>query len=615
MCGIFAYSGPRNVNEILIQGLKNLEYRGYDSAGIAFFDKGVIHRFRVCGGVKELKNKTQSFSSGGGLGIGHTRWATHGSPSETNAHPHHSDTIYVVHNGVIENIKEIKQIIPADKLLSETDTELIAHLISHFHKSEHLGFLESILKSVSLLKGSYAVVAINENYPKEMIAFKSGPPLILAKKEEEFFISSDLYALEDNTETLFLEEEEILHLKSDQFQILNFKGEIIKRSFKKFSKKNRTALSNFKGKHPHFMIKEILEQPKVLSELIKNHINKNSQEIEFKVSKGNPKELSQFLKDSSEILIVACGSSYYAGLFAKYFLEEVAKVRVSVEIASEFIYKKPLVFPKTLVVFISQSGETADILTALKQTERLGLKSLCFCNVQNSSLERKTNFSVSLSAGKEVAVASTKTFFASVFSLSFFAFSIARIKKEPLPQEKEFIQELLSLPKLIEEILNCDQFFLEIMEKLKKFKTFLYLGRGPYYPMALEGALKLKEIAYLHAEAYPSGEMKHGPLAMIDKKTAVLALLPASGILYQKSVTNLREAQSRGAYLISIGGKAEDQELKNLSDSFLNLPITHSLIHPFLSIIPLQMMAYYISRSYGYDVDRPRNLAKSVTVE
>ena len=276
--------------------------------------------------------------------------------------------------------------------------------------------------------------------------------------------------------------------------------------------------------------------------------------------------------------------------------------------------KKPLVHSNTLAVFISQSGETADILTALKQTQQLNLKSLSFCNVQNSSLERKTNFSVSLSAGKEVSVASTKTFFSSVFSLSFFAFFIAKIRGQ-ISQEKEFVKELLPLPKLIKEILKCEQFFLEIMEKLKNFKTFLYLGRGPYYPMALEGALKLKEIAYLHAEAYPSGEMKHGPLAMIDKNTAVLALLPASGILYQKSLINLREAQSRGAYLISIGGKSEDQELKNLSDSFLNLPIAHRLIHPFLSIIPLQMMSYYISRSYGHNVDRPRNLAKSVTVE
>ena len=614
MCGIFAYSGPRNVTKILIQGLTNLEYRGYDSAGIAFFDKNTIRRFRVCGGVKKLKDKTQSLSNKGGLGMGHTRWATHGSPSETNAHPHHSDAIYIVHNGVIENITEIKQIISTNKLMSETDTELIAHLINHFHKLEKLSFFDSVLKSATLLRGSFAVVAMHAKLPKEIVAFKSGPPLILAKKENEFFISSDLHALSAKTEFLFLEEDEILHLKANQFQIFNFRGEKIERSFKKISKESLSILDSPKGKHPHFMIKEILEQPIVLSQLIANHIDKNSKEIKFKISKGNQAELKQALKIAPEILILACGSSYYAGLFAKYFLEDIAKTKVSVEIASEFIYKKSVILPNTLVVFISQSGETADILTALKQTEQLNLKSLCFCNVQNSSLERKANFSVSLSAGKEIAVASTKAFCASVFSLSLFAFFIAKVKRL-LQSEQKIISELLPLPSLTEKILTCDSFFLEIMEKLKNFKTFLYLGRGLYYPMALEGALKLKEIAYLHAEAYPSGEMKHGPLAMIDKNTAVVALLPANGTLYKKSLINLREAKSRGAYLISIGGKTQEQELKNLSDSLLNLPTEHDLIHPLLSIIPLQMMAYYISRSFGYNVDQPRNLAKSVTVE
>ena len=613
MCGIFAYSGPRNVTEVLIDGLTKLEYRGYDSAGIAFFDKEVIQRFRVRGGVKGLKNKTQSLCHKGGIGMGHTRWATHGSPSETNAHPHNSDTIYVVHNGVIENITEIKQIISIDKLTSETDTEIIAHLINYFHKSKNLSLLESIFKSVPLLKGSYAVTTLHEKNSQEIVAFKSGPPLILAKKENEFFISSDLHALENDSEVLFLEDEEILHLKNNQFQIFDFKGNKIDRSFKKIPK-DTLSPDSVKGKHPHFMIKEMLEQPTVLSHLIDSHINKNSQKIEFKISKGDQKELNRLLKNVDEILILACGSSYYAGLFAKYFLEDIAKVKASVEVASEFIYKKAVILPNTLAVFISQSGETADILTALKQTEQMGLKSLSFCNTQNSSLERKTNFSFLLLAGKEVAVASTKTFFASVFSLSLFAFFISKIK-EQLQEEQKVITNLLSLPNLTEKTLKCGPFFLDFMETLKSFKTFLFLGRGLYYPIALEGALKLKEIAYLHAEAYPSGEMKHGPLAMIDKNTAVVALLPAEGILYQKSLTNLREAKSRGAYLISIGGKTEDQELKKLSDSFLNLPMAHSFIHPLLSIAPLQIMAYYISRSFGYNIDQPRNLAKSVTVE
>ncbi|MCY4321059.1 MAG: glutamine--fructose-6-phosphate transaminase (isomerizing), partial [Bdellovibrionaceae bacterium] len=556
MCGIFAYSGSRNVTKVLTKGLTNLEYRGYDSAGIAFFDKKSIRRFRVCGGVKELQKKTLALHNKGGIGMGHTRWASHGPPSEINAHPHHSDTIYVVHNGVIENVEEIKKIISCDKILSDTDTELIAHLINHFHQSENLSFFESILKSADLMKGSFAVVALNEKNPKELIAFKSGPPLILAKKENDFFISSDLQALENDSEIIFLDEEEILHLKNNHFKIFNFKGKKLKRSFKKIPKDNISLSGTSKQNHPHFMIKEILEQPLVLSQIIDKHINKKSQKIKFKIAKGNQKELNQILKDTPEILILGCGSSYYSALFAKYFLEENAGIKVSVEIASEFIYKKSVILPNSLVIFVSQSGETADILTALKHTKKLGLKSLSFCNVQNSSLERKTDFSVFLSAGKEIAVASTKTFLASVFSFCLFAFFISKLKKT-LKNEQKIIAELLSLPRLAEKVLNCDQFFLEMKEKLKSFKTFLYLGRGPYYPIALEGALKLKEIAYLHAEAYPSGEMKHGPLAMIDKQTAVVAILPIHETLYQKSLTNLREAQSRGAYLISIGGKVQ----------------------------------------------------------
>ena len=610
MCGIFAYSGPQNVTEILLKGLKNLEYRGYDSAGMAFFHLNRIHRFRVCGELSQLKKKLKKLPAHHSLGIGHTRWATHGEPSEINAHPHRSQFIYVVHNGVIENTEEIKQIIHPKSLFSETDTELIPHLIHHFYQNKSLNFLQSIFKSLPLLKGSYAVVAINEKQPSEMIAFKSGPPLILCRKDKDFFISSDLQALEEqNFEVIFLEDEELAFLKNNQVQLFNFKGQKIYKKFKKHSQAKRDST---KGKHPHFMLKEILEQDQTLKHLIDNHIGKNT--LDLKLSKGNKKELNTLLKNSSEILILACGSSYYAGLFAKYVLEDIAKIKVSVEMASEFIYRKTFMPAKTLPLFISQSGETADILTAFKQIKKWNLQSLSLCNVKNSSLDRKTDFSLSLFAGAEVAVASTKAFSASILSLCFLAFHIAKLKK-CLKQEKSFVQKLLSLPLQIEQVLSCDQFFLKMMEKLKSFKAFFYLGRGLYYPMALEGALKLKEIAYLHAEAYPSGEMKHGPLAMIDKNTAVLALLNPSGLLYKKSLTNLKTAKSRGAYLITIGGDEKDKELRLLSDQNLPLPKTHKLFHPLLALIPLQMMAYYISRSYGYNADKPRNLAKSVTVE
>lgn len=614
MCGIFAYSGPRNVTEVLIEGLKGLEYRGYDSAGVAFFESGRVQRLRVCGGVNELKKKIQSLDHKNSLGIGHTRWATHGAPAEKNAHPHHSHFIYVVHNGVIENAEEIKQIIDPKNLLSDTDTELIPHLIHHFCKTENLDFLQSVFKSIHWMKGSYAVVVINEKQPDEIIAFKSGPPLILCKGDNEFFISSDPQAVtQQGVEMIFLEDEEVLHLKKNKFQIFNFKAEKVSRKFKKYSFQE---VDKDKGNHPHFMIKEILEQPQSLTRLMNSHIDKNKQEIIFKLSKGSEKDFNKLFKSSPELTILACGSSYYSAVFAKYFLEDIGKIRVNVEMASEFIYRESFISKGSPVLFISQSGETADILTAFKQTEKLGLKSLSLCNVKDSSLDRKTDFSLSMSAGPEVAVASTKSFSASLMALSLFAFHLAKLKGNlDSKQEQDFVQQILALPSLMEKVLHCDQFFLKIMKKLKSFKAFFYLGRGLYYPIALEGALKLKEIAYLHAEAYPSGEMKHGPLAMIDKSTAVVALLPYSGTIYKKSLINLKETQSRGACIISIGGREGDEELKNVSDYHLPLPESHKLFHPLLTLIPLQVMAYYISRSYGYNADRPRNLAKSVTVE
>jgi len=610
MCGIFAYSGSKKTDKILIQGLKNLEYRGYDSAGVAFFEDNKIKRYRVCGGVEELEKHIPSSLAKRELGIGHTRWATHGRPSKINAHPHKAGSVYVVHNGVIENADQIKSRISAKSLVSETDTELIALMIDFFMQSENLDFFKAILKSLPLLKGSYAVVTLCGQNPKEMIAFKSGPPLILAKKDRDFFISSDWQALEDELEVLFLEDEEILLLKDNQIQIFNFKGDPIQRDFQKKSKKKEPATQ--KGKHPHFMIKEILEQPEVFSSLITTHLDLNKSQIDLKLSKGSLEALNQSLKNSSQLLILACGSSYFTGLFAKYVLEDLAGLSVQVEVASEFIYRKAHLLSKTSVLFISQSGETADILTAFKQIEKENLTSLSLCNVANSTLDRKSHFSLNMQAGKELAVASTKSFSASLLSLIFLAFHIKKIKYEiNEKEESDFIKELLKLPFLIKPLLNSGNFFLEIMEELKNCKNFFYLGRGFYYPIALEGALKLKEIAYLHAEAYPSGEMKHGPLAMIDKNTLLLALLPPESLLYQKSLTNIKEALSRGARLIAIGGEKKLKESQHL----LKLPKTHPLLHPLLSLIPLQMMAYYISRSYGYNADRPRNLAKSVTVE
>ncbi len=613
MCGIFAYSGSRPVPDILVEGLKKLEYRGYDSSGIAFFHQDHIKHFRVCGGVSELENLLSKNSYKGHLGMGHTRWATHGSPSEQNAHPHKSSSIYIVHNGVIENENELRKQIDPGFLTSETDTELIAYLISKFYEKDRPDLLKSVLKVTESLRGSYAVVVLCEEKPDEIIAFKKGPPLMFCKGKEDYFISSDPYVSgEYSDQVLFLNDEEVLHLKKDQFEIYNFKGEKIERGFETML--YNSSLSDKKG-YPHFMLKEIFEQPHSVGRSLSPHIDKGEQTFNLKVFKGNQKNFDELFEKASQILIVACGSSYYAGLFAKYFIEGLVPIRVDVEMASEFIYRKSFIPEGTPVLFISQSGETADILTAFKQTEERHLESISLCNVKGSTLDRKAKYSLYMESGKEVGVASTKTFSSSLILLSLLGLHIAKIKKYlSLDEEKKLVQDLLSLPSYMEESLNYDKFFLETAETLKKFSGFFYLGRGLYYPIALEGALKLKEIAYLHAEAYPSGEMKHGPLAMIDENIIVIVLLPLKGVLYEKTLTNLKEAKARGAYIIGLGASKEE-ELEKLCNHHLVLPKINDLFHPILNLIPLQMMAYYISRSYGYDADRPRNLAKSVTVE
>ncbi|MGI9548574.1 MAG: glutamine--fructose-6-phosphate transaminase (isomerizing) [Bdellovibrionales bacterium] len=615
MCGIFAYSGSQSVPQVLIQGLKKLEYRGYDSSGMAFFDGGEVQHLRVCGGVSELEKLLSQKNYQGHLGIGHTRWATHGAPSEKNAHPQKSSCIYVVHNGVIENENELRRQISSQKFTSETDTEVIAHLIFEECEKNNSDLLKSVFKVVKLLKGSYAVVVLNKNNPDELIAFKKGPPLMLCQGQDQYFISSDPHVCgETSDQILFLEDEEILHLKKNEFQIYNFEGKKIQRKFEKIN--HEESFSEKKG-FPHFMLKEIFEQPQSIARSLAPHIDKDSLSLNLKISKGDLQDFNKLFKDHSQMLILACGSSYYAGLFAKYFIEDITPLRVDVEMASEFIYRKSFVEKGTPVLFISQSGETADILIALEQIKQKNLEPISLCNVKGSTLDRKAKYGLYMEAQKEVGVASTKTFSSSLVVLSLLGLHISKVKKSLDPKEANlFVKNLVALPTYVEEVLNCDKFFLKSAETLKKFSGFFYLGRGLYYPMALEGALKLKEIAYLHAEAYPSGEMKHGPLAMIDESVVVLILLPLKGRLFEKTLTSLKEVKSRGAYIIGLGnGTLKDTGVEDLCDNYIELPEIHPLLHPLLTLIPLQMLAYYISRSYGYNADRPRNLAKSVTVE
>ena len=447
-----------------------------------------------------------------------------------------------------------------------------------------------------------------EKTPNELIAFKNGPPLMLCKGEEEVFISSDPHAASEHArQALFLEDGDTLHLKNQHWKVFNQKGKKAQRVFVPLNQSK--ALSEKKG-YPHFMLKEIFEQPAILREVISNHTEK--EQINFQASPQ--KGFDNLLSKTSEMVIVACGSSYHAALYGRYLIENLAGIKTRSELASEFVYRNPVISPGTVFLFISQSGETADTLAALKWVKKKAFPTLGLCNVKDSTLDRLSRYSLYMNAGQEIGVASTKSFTASLISLSLLALHLGRLKKRLSKiQEKQLIKDLLSLPSYMEKTLNYKRFFIKEAENFRRFKGFLYLGRGPHYPLALEGALKLKEIAYTHAEGYPAGEMKHGPLALIDKRKVVVILIP-TGFLYKKTLISLKEAKARGAFIVALGG-SKNSELPSLCHHQLPLPEVDPLFHPILSLGPLQMMAYFISRSYGYNADRPRNLAKSVTVE
>ena len=706
MCGIFAYSGSGDVPQILVEGLKKLEYRGYDSSGLAFFSSGNrIKCVKACGGVSELekllsdkisnkkkqsppavaclsapsfppspdkilfaekagdagflKEQEKKLSSGkksehsvfsnkksiaeksvsavknaatagsvppagpppsaraetNRVGMGHTRWATHGAPTRKNAHPHRAGPIYVVHNGVIENEGELRELVDTRSLISETDTELLAHLLFRFYREEKGDLIKSVFKTMDCLKGSYAVTALCEEKPGEIIAFKQGPPLALCRGAGDFVISSDIYSVGKSIkETVFLEDGEAVFLKDQTFQIYSGPkaGDRVHRAFRPVQKEG--ALPD-KKKFPHFMLKEIFEQPATAQKVLESAIDRDKVRLNLKPAGGDQKTFNSLIEKAGSVRIVACGSSYFAGLFAKYLLEEFAGLSAVAETAGEFIYRKTVFSKSAPVLFISQSGETADILTALNRVKKQGMKTISLCNVPGSGLDRRTDYRFYLRAGPEVGVAGTKSFTNSLISLILLALHCGKVRKTLSPgEEKRLMTALLQLPSCMERVLGCEDFFLKSAKTFKKFSGWLYLGRGLFYPIALEGALKLKEIAYISAEGFPAGEMKHGPLALIDKTRAVTALLPSTGVLRDKTLINLKEARTRGAFIMGLGGK-DTPELKKLCDRHLPLPDLPDFLSAVLAVIPLQLMAYYVSRSFGYNADRPRNLAKSVTVE
>ncbi|MCB0341429.1 MAG: glutamine--fructose-6-phosphate transaminase (isomerizing) [Pseudobdellovibrionaceae bacterium] len=610
MCGIVGYLGPEDPKDVIINGLKALEYRGYDSAGVAILDGDQFKRVRAQGKLTNLKEKLKTQVFSGHLGIGHTRWATHGAPSERNAHPHCVKGISIVHNGIIENYQELRDELPNAEFQSDTDSELVAHLISkEVDAGEDL--YSAVLKILPQLTGAYSILAVSSDQPDEMVAFKNGPPLIVGQTPDSVIVASDVQAMVKYTKNVYyLEDDQVAHIKGHEFRLTDRTGRPLEKTLTVVDWSPEQAE---KQGYPHFMLKEIFEQPRAVAAALEPHVNTETHSVNLN-DVGFGKDTTAVLAGVERVFVVACGTSYYAGMVGEYYVERLAGIPVEVDIASEFRYRHPVIPKNSLVVFISQSGETADTLAALRQVKSEGVTTLSICNVKRSSIDREADGHLYMNAGIEIGVASTKAFVASLTLMNLLALAIAKSKGQlGLGLEKELVQDLLGAPSQMETVLAYDKFFNEAAETLKGYRGFLYMGRGANYPVAMEGALKLKELAYMHAEGYAAGEMKHGPLALIDETMAIIMLAPSDD-LYEKTVSNLEEAKARGGVIISIG-TGDNDKLKGLSAHYLALPPAHWTINPLLEVIPLQLLAYHVADAMGRDVDQPRNLAKSVTVE
>jgi glucosamine--fructose-6-phosphate aminotransferase (isomerizing) len=628
MCGIVGYYGPQAPKDVIVQGLKRLEYRGYDSAGVAILDGKHFKLVRASGKLSELQKKLETISFDGHLGIGHTRWATHGGPSERNAHPHCVGGVSLVHNGIIENYQHIKQELAKDgvQFSSDTDSELVAHLIAR--KIKKTG---DLLRAVQLvlpeLQGAYSILVVSETEPDTMVAFKNGPPLIVGVGTKEMIVASDIQAIVSYTQkVVYLDDLEIVKIRGTSFQVYDSHGKPIEKEIDTVAwNTEQIEKAGFK----HFMLKEIHEQPRAVANALAPHIDveahkvrlngvgfssKNFEQLEKLDLAADAIETARVLGSIERVFIVACGTSFYAGLIGKYLIESIAKLPVECDIASEFRYRDPVIPKNSLVVVISQSGETADTLAALRLAKQLGAKTLSICNVRRSTIDREANGHLYMNSGVEIGVASTKAFVSTLAVLNVFALALGRLRETVTAgEEAEYIEALQAAPSQMEAVLSYDKFFASAANTLKDFRGVLYMGRGVSYPIAMEGALKLKELAYMHAEGYAAGEMKHGPLALIDERMLVLMVAPRDQH-YEKTVSNLEEARARGGKIISIGS-GDDAALKSVSDYYLSLPKAKWNVNPMLAVIPVQLLSYHVAEAFGHDVDQPRNLAKSVTVE
>ena len=609
MCGIVGYIGERECSFLLLDGLKRLEYRGYDSAGMAVISNGKIDFHRSQGKLYNLEGLLRSKPIKGKVGIGHTRWATHGAPSEKNAHPHVVGSVAIVHNGIIENYLLLKRelIKRGACFLSETDTEVIAQLV-YFYQQEGLNLEEAVRKAISRLKGSFAFLALSSKEPERLIAIRKESPLIIGLGKGEYFVASDAPALLPYTKrVIFMKDGQMAILSRGGLELKDFSGTPV--PFQAVELPWRPLMAEKAG-YKHFMQKEIFEQPRAISDTVRPHIDLDKVEIFFEEFQITPNELREIEK----IWFIACGTSWHAGLVGKYMFEKLCRIPVEVDLASEFRYRDPIINKNMLLIPISQSGETADTLGGLRKGKASGAKSLGICNVLGSTLSRECDCVIYTHAGPEIGVASTKAFTTQIALLYLLAIYLASIlNKIDLERKRAYLLDLLKLSGQINTILEHAQDIERLASKYKWARNFLYLGRGIYYPIALEGALKLKEISYIHAEAYAAGEMKHGPIALIDEDMPVMILAP-KGETYTKVLGNMEEVISRRGKIIAVTEK-DCREVKEKAKDTIFIPSTNPFLKTILLTIPLQLFAYYTAVFRGTDVDQPRNLAKSVTVE
>jgi glutamine---fructose-6-phosphate transaminase (isomerizing) len=617
MCGIVGYIGTREAVPLIVDGLRRLEYRGYDSAGVAVLaDDKCLDVRRASGKLRNLEDAIRAKPLAGAYGIGHTRWATHGRPTEENAHPHRDckGEIVVVHNGIVENYLALRKQLTAEghTFVTETDTEVIAHLIE-----KHLnGNLENAVRaSLKEISGVFAISVISSSDPNKIVAARSGPPVVVGLGQDEFFVASDVPAILSHTRDMFfLNDGDVAILTPEGVRLTDFDGKTVRRQVSRIL---WDPIMAEKGGYKHFMLKEIFEQPRAIKDTLVGRVGLESGRVFLDEVDISAAEFCRF----QQVKIVACGTSWHAGLAGKFMIERLSRLPVEVDYGSEFRYRDPIIPPNTLTIVISQSGETADTLAALREAKQKGSKTLAICNVVGSMITREANGTLLTHAGPEIGVASTKAFTSQLTALVVLGMYLGQVRQTLSPQASStLVQELAQIPGKLEHVLANSEIYEELVRHLFRAQDFLYLGRGIHFPIALEGALKLKEISYIHAEGYPAGEMKHGPNALIDENLPVVVLATQdpeseeSRVHYEKTLSNIQEVKARSGRVVAVACEG-DEEVAKMADHLIPIPATREMLLPLLEMIPLQLLAYHIAVRRGCDVDQPRNLAKSVTVE